>query len=561
MRQPSTSRISVWALLAAWLVAYAFIWAIATGDVGFAGDEWRIIGLAARYPLGQALNLSVYEALRPLQGVLPVLTYQVAGLNDTIYNAISALLHAGHVLAFAWAMRRAFPQRSRLIVIASLFIFHLPMLTYLLVNYNYDGVHTAALLYWLSVVAFQHWGGRPAINRLIVPILLYTASLLTYENAFLLFPVTGLLTAAVISQRDRRPWRLNRVLHLITVMIVSHLVGFVLSLGVRSLWQIELHSNLGLLPLNELLNYVPVLIQHLQIPVLPLAPDAIAILIALITALTGLFLVSQAPAPMQEDRPVFKNEGYWLLAVAISLLIFGPLPYILAGYPTRYTFLGQSRYHALALMGVAILIGGAADLLIRHRARIIAYAAIGLWLALASGFLFTFRLQYAQWETIRQSLYRDLLTHVPAVESPALVLIQDGQLITDEMPMLVFGGGHGLQSFLKVFYNTEDVMGGYVISGVDTSEDKTSSTRVSQDGVYASGFTAFEWADLADRVILLRREGEHLVPVESFSASDQVMIVWDDGIKSLETNSNIIRTDQFDAQRQRLIDLGLLKTQ
>jgi len=488
------------------------------------------------------------------------LEYQFIGLNDVGYNMISAFIHAGHVLAFAWAMRRAFPRRTVLIVIASLFVFHLPMVAQLLINSSFDAIHTAALIYWLCVVAFQHWGVKQKYHRLILPIALYTLSLLIYENAFLLLPVTGLMTAAVISQRDRRPWRLERILQITTVMVLSHLVGFLITVGVRIVWNIDYQANFAILPLNDILNYGTVLLQHLQIPFLPFAPDGVAIMGAVVTAFVGVFLLMHIPSePRADVRPAINHEDRWLIWVAIALMIFGHLPYILAGYKTEYSFMGYSRQHVMGLIGIAILISMMLERLFRSH-RMLVYGLAAVWLAGASGFLFTFRLQAAQWEAVRQSLYHDLLTNAPGLDGPAIVLIEDGQLITaDAMPALVFGSSRGQEAFFRLFYNDEGMESGYTFPGVDSSEEKTGSLWVSQQGLYVPGFMEVGWDDKRDRVILLKREGDHFTLVDRYTASDHMMIVWEDGIDVLETNDALIHPEQLETQRQRLIDLGLLK--
>jgi hypothetical protein len=130
---------------------------------------------------------------------------------------------------------------------------------------------------------------------------------------------------------------------------------------------------------------------------------------------------------------------------------------------------------------------------------------------------------------------------------------------SEDMPMIVFGGDYGLQTFLKMFYNTDEVTGGYIDTVGSTSVGLPNTAHISQEGVIAGGFITFNWLDLADRVILLRREGRHLVLVDHYTSADPVMIVWEDDIDRLETNFSIIRTDQYEAQHQRLIGLGLLK--
>ena len=310
----------------------------------------------------------------------------------------------------------------------------------------------------------------------------------------------------------------------------------------------------------DILNYGPVLLQHLQIPWLPFAPDAVTIAAAVVTAGAGVFLIMRTPSdPPADERPALKHEDRWLVWIALALMIFGHLPYILAGYKTEYSFMGYSRQHVMGLIGIGILLGLLIERLLRHQQAIV-YGLVAAWLAVAGGFLFTFRFQAAQWESVRQSLYRDLLTIAPDIDAPAIVLLQDGQLITDDaMPALVFGSSRGQEAFFRLFYNAEGLESGYTFSGVDLSDEKTASVWVSEQGLYVPGFMEVGWADIRDRVILLKREGNHFVLVDQYTPSDNVMIVWEDGIDRLETNPGLIHPEQFEAQRQRLIDLGLLK--
>ena len=127
----------------------------------------------------------------PIEGLYTVLSFEIFGLNRVLFTLSALLLSAGSCLLMGACLNRAFPGRKTLVVLAVFFGFLLTPLSNLIYMFHTDNSRLSMLLFWTSVLAFQHWaGGSKSWLGLTLPVILYLAASLTYENAtFLIFAV------------------------------------------------------------------------------------------------------------------------------------------------------------------------------------------------------------------------------------------------------------------------------------------------------------------------------------------------------------------------------------
>ena len=165
--------------------------AILIGNIGFQGDDWWQFSWPYWYSFPNSIWEYAKASRRPIEGLYTVLSFEIFGLNRVLFNLSALLLSAGSCLLMGACLNRAFPGRKTLVVLAVFFGFLLTPLSNLIYMFHTDNSRLSMLLFWTSVFAFQHWAGvSKSWLGLTLPVILYLAASLTYENAtFLIFAV------------------------------------------------------------------------------------------------------------------------------------------------------------------------------------------------------------------------------------------------------------------------------------------------------------------------------------------------------------------------------------
>ena len=157
--------------------------AILIGNIGFQGDDWWQFS----WPYWHSFPNSIWEyakaSRRPIEGLYTVLSFEIFGLNRVLFTLSALLLSAGSCLLMGACLNRAFPGRKTLAVLAVFFAFLLTPLSNLIYMFHTDNSRLSMLLFWTSVLAFQHWAGASkSWLGLTLPVILYLAASLDLRD-------------------------------------------------------------------------------------------------------------------------------------------------------------------------------------------------------------------------------------------------------------------------------------------------------------------------------------------------------------------------------------------
>jgi hypothetical protein len=255
-------------------------------------------------------------------------------------------------------LNRAFPGRKTLVVLAVFFGFLLTPLSNLIYMFHTDNSRLSMLLFWTSVLAFQHWAGASkSWLGLTLPVCLYLAASLTYENAtFLIFAVPLFVWPIHVNHGQRvldRSFALRLAVGIAVAFAAFVLVRFGLfgggAVGHRSLVP----------SFNLVSSYVCNLMLYAIAPLREISWDPAAWVWACPVALLAAALVFRAS---REDSAIRDGSAGWtqspmyVSALGLAILILGMLPYLLASYNPAMGFTSQSRVYSSATFGLAILL-------------------------------------------------------------------------------------------------------------------------------------------------------------------------------------------------------------
>ncbi|MGC8658644.1 MAG: hypothetical protein ACP5U1_06180, partial [Desulfomonilaceae bacterium] len=165
------------------LLAYCVILTIKSGNFGFDGDDWWVLGWAYWHDFPMSIIGYAREFLRPMEGIYYVSMFELFGFNQIVFHFFSLLLLASSCLLMGKCLSKSFPHNKGFVIIATVNAFFLPMISCLTYVVFTDNSRISLLLFWASVLSFQFWTEKPAsISRLIAPIFLYLMSFMTYES-------------------------------------------------------------------------------------------------------------------------------------------------------------------------------------------------------------------------------------------------------------------------------------------------------------------------------------------------------------------------------------------
>jgi hypothetical protein len=542
------------------LAIYCLVLTAVTGDIGFDGDDWWVLAYPYWNSFPDSLILYARKFLRPMEGLYWISLFELFGFNKVAFHLCSLLLLAGSALLMGASLDKAFPGRRGFVSIAMLLAFFLPPVSCLTYVMFTDNSRLSMLLFWACVLAFQRWVQKSSSWRgLVPPAALYVGSFLTYEASSFLIFVVPLLVWPVHRGCSGRPSDRTFMIRL----CVGILAAFGAALAIRFVFlkggAVE-HSYL-LPPLELWWSYLALLPFYLVAPFTSLIADRWAVAAGFLVVLgtAGLFLVSTRSRPPEDPaaKGRFEPGSNWYLAVlGGAILIFGMLPYQLAGYGSFtprlietltakcgwlpeadlswFNFTWASRIYSSASVGVAILLAAGLTGWSKPSTRL-----IGKGIALVIiGFMAVFHeglsVDWREAAEIRNDLVRSLVSQAPAVEPGTNFVFLD--LNCSHKRAEVIRKENGLRELVGMLYADRTLSAWYAYSDeYDRCTHVCQQATATPEGFLSRGQRQEEPAP-CESLLLFERTGRELVLLDSLTARDaSTGIAWR-GIESLTSN-------------------------
>jgi hypothetical protein len=533
-------------LIALVLFTFSLSLALLIGNIGFQGDDWWQFSWPYWFPFPQSIWEYVKASSRPIEGVYTVLAFDVFGLNRILYTLSALILSSGSCLLLASTLKRAFPSKTSLPVIAAFFAFFLTPVSNLIYMFHTDNSRLSMLFFWISAFSFQRWAQRSCSwIGLIPPALFYLLAAFTYENTtFLLFGVPLLVWPVYIQGKDTVAKK-TFFIRLCTGIIGSFILFVLVRFSVFSGGAVKQSSLIP--PINLVSKYFSNLIIYAAYPFHDIPRDYVSWLWAMPVALVLAALVfnSLRRGPLsQVQRKEPSNQGsLYIGMLGITFVILGMLPYLMAGYSSTIGFTSQSRIYSSASFGLGILLASIVVTPAHPKTRALTHTLAIIAICLMAAFMAGLRQEWQAAERQRQKLTRTLLEQVPHVAPGSTFLFLDLQSYITAGGVdraVVFQGVDGLGEWARILYRNRNVYAYFLYSkGEAFNDDEGRTASVSPKGVIARGSVTRGLIPL-DSLIIVKRDGNRLRILDSLSEKDhQAAINWK-GISKITTNRNLI---------------------
>ncbi len=455
-------------------------------------------------------------------------------------------------------LNRAFPGRKTLVVLAVFFGFLLTPLSNLIYMFHTDNSRLSMLLFWTSILAFQHWtGASKSWLGLIAPAFLYLAASLTYENAtFLIFAIPFFVWPIHVNRGQSMSDR-SFVLRLGAGITVAFAAFVLVRFGLFGGGAVGHRS---LVPsFNLVSSYVYNLVLYTVAPFRAVSWDPAAWVWACPVALLAAALVFRAS---RDDFAVSERPAGWtqsplyIAALGTAILVLGMLPYLLAGYNPSVGFTSQSRVYSSATFGLAILFAllfsASKDKRILFGTKVIAVCMIGLMAV----FLADLRNGWQEAAQQREKLLASLLRQVPDVKPGTTLLLMDVQSYVSKGGIdraVVFQGVDGIGEFVRMLYGKKDLYAYFLYTKSQVPNNaKGEWATVSPQGLVARGSAVRPPIPL-DSLLILKRGGTNLVLLDKLSAEDESAAIKWNGAPSIRSNpSLILKSSDFKERVKRM---------
>jgi hypothetical protein len=542
---PASSIISIMPLTGVALIVCCTSLAILIGNIGFQGDDWWQFSWPYWHPFPNSIWEYARASHRPIEGLYTVLSFELFGLNRVLFTLSALLLSAGSCSAMGACLNRAFPGKKTLAVLAIFFAFLLTPLSNLIYMFHTDNSRLAMVLFWTSVLGFQHWaGGSKSWPGLTLPIILYLAASLTYENATFLIFAVPLFVWPIHVNHGQKVSDKSFLLKLgvgIAVAFATFVLMRFLALEGGAVGHRSLIPSLSLV-----YSYVYNLMLYTVVPFREISWDPAAWVWACPVALLAAALVFKAS---RDDSRLSESPGGWtqsalyIAALGVAILALGMLPYLLAGYNSSMGFTSQSRVYSSATFGLAVLLAlvfsAPKDKGILFGTKLVAVCMIGLMAV----FLADLRFGWQGAAVRRDKLLTSLLRQVPDVKPGTTFLLMDVQSYVSKDGMdrgVVFQGVDGMWEFVKMLYGNKDLYAYFLYSkkrALDNTEGQWAI--VTPEGLIARGSAVRPPIPL-DSLLILKREGTNLVLLDKLSAEEGTAAIKWNGPRSIWSNRDLI---------------------
>ncbi len=499
-----------------------------------------------------------------MEGVYWISLFEIFGFNRPAFQLCSFLLAAGGCLLMGMTLAKAFPRRMAFVSTAVLFAFFLPTISPLTYVMATDNSRLSLLLFWACVLAYQRWaGGRTSWHGLLGPWLLYGLAFCTYEAAsFLLFTVP--LLVFPVWQRgpqavSRRAFGLRLAVGILGSFTSVVLIRFLVLQGGAV-------AQSSLFPSWDLLWSYPALLPFYLLAPFTYIPTQPWVWVGSLLVMLGTGIVL-AMCFASEGAPASKDLWYkctaYTMALGAIILVFGMLPYQLAGYGGTtpsvaetasikwgmapagfapwFNFNWSSRIYSAGSYGVAILLASVLTAWTRSAAKITAAVVAAVCIGIMASFHMGLSEDWKEAARVRNQLIASLVSQVPDVTPHTNFLFLDLECSQGRAP--VFRGWNGLRELVRMIYSRNDLGAWYVYPySWKWPNHLFHQAIVSPDGFVSRAMDP-EHPVGHDSVIILRRSGSRLILVDRITAGDGLVptgINWE-GTRTLHSNPDRIR--------------------
>ena len=530
--------------LAGIFLIYSLVVILFSGDIGFDGDDWWVLGWAYWHHFPQSIIGYASEFLRPVEGVYWISMFQLFGFNSLAFHLCSFLLMVGACILMGRCLQNAFPNRSDFVVLAVIFAFFLPTvssLTYLVFT---DNSRLSMLIFWGCVVAFQFWARTPlSISRLIPPISLYLLSFLTYEaSSFLIFVIPLLVWP--VHKRVQNCSDKKFLFIVGTALVVS----FGAALIIRFLFlNGGVVVNKTLIPSWELFWTYFALLPFYMIAPFTYFPINywvwIISLVAIICFGAAIFYSLSMPGMRSSAATNLDVSAYqraYILALGLMILLLGVAPYQIAGYGSEtpkivdtvvakwsglsnvktdwFNFNEASRIYSSGSFGIAIILSALATTWKSARIRCVGVITAMIVIGMMILFHVGLSLDWQEAAEIRRNIIQSLVAQVPNVTPKTNFVFLD--LESYHKRAAVIRGWAGLRELVRLLYSEKSLGAWYVYDNTEENPNTCEQQAIVLPNGFASRGLSLDKPAPHSSLLVMKRSGDSLIMLNNITPSD-----------------------------------------
>ncbi|MCL5125714.1 MAG: hypothetical protein M1511_14690 [Deltaproteobacteria bacterium] len=534
-------------LLGGGLLAYCVVLTIMSGNFGFDGDDWWVLGWAYWHSFPMSILGYAREFLRPMEGVYYISMFELFGFSPITFHLFSLLLLAFSCLLMGKCLSKCFPYHPGFVTISTVTAFFLPMVSSLTYIVFTDNSRISLVLFWGAVLAFQFWAEKPFSSlRLIAPVCLYLMSFMTYEApSLLIFVIPLFLWPIHMRHRTISDTKFLTVLGL--AIFVSFAGAIILRYTLMSGGVIDAA---GLTTSTQLVwSYLALLPFYLVAPFKSLPEKFWPVLVGIFVTIWIIVIICATQnrptdpgsgSPRRRAVGTLPHETLYIVLTGLGILFLGMAPYQIAGYgssdpkiadtvlakwgmiydphPAWFNFNEASRIYSSASYGIAILIAVTTTVwkrtTVRNTSQILAATAIGCMATFHAGLSFDWK----EASVIRNQLLSSLITKAPSVQNGTNFVFVDLELYHKRAA--VIRGWSGLRELMRMLYN-DPTLGAWYIYPSNTAWPNTSHQQAIAlpNGLISRGIELDHPAP-KNSLLIFRRLGTNLDLLKKLSTRD-----------------------------------------
>jgi hypothetical protein len=233
------------------------------------------------------------------------------------------------------------------------------------------------------------------------------------------------------------------------------------------------------------------------------------------------------------------------LVFLIGLLAFalGVAPYLLTGYVPVWKYGPVARIYSSGVFGVV----GILCWFLPRRGRLwpVVRLVAAVWVGIMALFPITSRYDLQYVSRLREQFFTDLITQAPQLKAGTTLVLIDAYMEIGQAQTIA-----GSTHFSRIFYDPSIE----AVNVIPRTYTNGISAIINSKGIQIS---ANVYRSL-DTVVILQRQGDHLVLVDCLQADAEQSISWGEGISEVCTNKDRIIPDPEGKTLANLRHLHLL---
>jgi hypothetical protein len=395
----------------------------------FNGEEFFVFHYANNLPHIEAWQRYFYENGRLIETLYWTYLYKAFGYNPLLEHALSFVQLLLLALVASRCFFNAWPEKARSKSLPYLLVFLL-LFNWVSISLAFklstDNGRISLIFFFLAGLWLQRWAVSQRGRWLALSLVFFLLSVLTYENAALLFPAL-LLLAWPLLPAAKKPAVRGRAAQFAALAIGSGMLllipywlyGYIARTHLRPVALPAMAGDIGDFPLRALGSGPAVYLHFGQFGNFGVPPLNILMGAALLGILA--WATRWIVRIHRETQLNLADRTRWTCIYLASLwfMLFGPLPYVLLGYGI------DSRVYSSAIFGVFPLILMGYE---TAKPRLVRLATIVL-IVLFAGFglleMMNRSIQLNQGEAAHNIFYRGLKEVVPFVKPRTVFVFLD----------------------------------------------------------------------------------------------------------------------------------------